>query len=93
MIGMGSGPACYGEGKLYWAEKWAEEQGLSMDEAAGMPITGAIEGLLQRVGHAVVVHPKDDCFALARQRGWTSSNRAGLSAPWDAADGLQGDKT
>ena len=24
MIGMGKGPACYGEGKLYWAEQWAD---------------------------------------------------------------------
>ena len=30
------GPACYGEGKLYWAERWAEEQGIAMDEVAGL---------------------------------------------------------
>ena len=25
LVGIGSGPACYGEGKRYWAEEWADE--------------------------------------------------------------------
>src|SRR5947209_17310168 len=33
LVGMGAGPACYGEGKLYWAEQWAEAQSISIDDA------------------------------------------------------------
>ena len=36
MIGMGAGPACYGEGKLYWAEEWAEEHGIAMRRSRGV---------------------------------------------------------
>ena len=70
MIGMGTGPACYGEGKLYWAERWAEEHGLSMLEAVGYADNWSDRALLQRVGHAVVVHPKGRLLRLARDRGW-----------------------
>ena len=42
LVGIGHGPPCYGEGKLYWAEQWAEEQEIAMDERSPMRIIGAI---------------------------------------------------
>jgi len=70
MIGMGSGPVCYGEGKLYWAEQWAREHRVSLDEAVGYADNWSDRALLERVGHAVVVHPKGRLLRLARERGW-----------------------
>jgi HAD superfamily hydrolase (TIGR01490 family) len=70
LVGIGSGPACYGEGKLYWAERWAEEQGVAMAEAVGYADNWSDRALLEHVGHAVVVHPKGRLLRLARRRGW-----------------------
>src|SRR5262249_15490242 len=33
MVGVGSGPACYGEGKRYWAEQWANAHDIRMEDA------------------------------------------------------------
>jgi phosphoserine phosphatase len=70
LIDIGAGPACYGEGKLYWAQRWADEQGIAMSEAAGYADNWSDRALLEHVGHAVVVHPKGRLLRLARSRGW-----------------------
>ncbi len=70
LIGIGSGPACYGEGKLYWAERWAADHEISMADAVGYADNWSDRALLERVGHAVVVHPKGRLLRLARERGW-----------------------
>lgn len=70
LVGIGSGPPCYGEGKLYWAERWASERGISMDDSAAYADNWSDRALLQRVGTAVVVHPHRKLSRLARQRGW-----------------------
>ena len=70
LIGIGSGPACYGEGKLYWAERWAEERGVSMNDAVAYADNWSDRALLERVGRAVVVHPKGRLLRLARERNW-----------------------
>jgi HAD superfamily hydrolase (TIGR01490 family) len=71
LTGMGEGPPCYGEGKLYWAERWAAERGIPMDETAGYADNWSDRALLERVGRAVVVHPRGKLRRLARRRGWT----------------------
>src|SRR3954463_16666668 len=68
LVGIGSGPACYGEGKLYWAEEWARAHGISMDESAAYADNWSDRALLQRVGTAVVVHPHRKLRRLARAR-------------------------
>jgi HAD superfamily hydrolase (TIGR01490 family) len=82
LIGMGSGPACYGEGKFYWAQQWADEHGLSMADAVAYADNWSDRTLLEQVGHAVVVHPKGRLFRLARSRGWdvVRPARPGLSS-------------
>ena len=65
-----TGPPCYGEGKLYWAERWAEEHGIAMDEAVAYADNWSDRALLERVGRAVVVHPHGRLLRLARERGW-----------------------
>jgi HAD superfamily hydrolase (TIGR01490 family) len=70
LVGVGSGPACYGEGKLYYAEQWAAGQGIAMDEAAAYADNWSDRALLERVGRAVVVRPHGKLGRLARRRGW-----------------------
>ena len=42
LVAVGSGPACYGEGKRYWAEEWARPATSGWKTRSRMPITGAI---------------------------------------------------
>ncbi len=65
------GPVCYGEGKLYWARRWAESRQIAMDEAAAYADNWSDRALLGQVGRAVVVHPHRKLKRLALARGWT----------------------
>jgi HAD superfamily hydrolase (TIGR01490 family) len=71
LVGTGAGPACYGEGKLYWARKWAEAHGIDMDDTVAYADNWSDRALLERAGHAVVVHPHRKLRRLAYRRGWT----------------------
>jgi HAD superfamily hydrolase (TIGR01490 family) len=70
LVGMGSGPPCYGEGKLYYAEDWSSEHQLDVKEAVAYADNWSDRALLERVGRAVVVHPRGRLLRLARSRGW-----------------------
>lgn len=70
LVGIGSGPACYGEGKLHYANAWAAERGIAMDSTAAYADNWSDRALLQSVGRAVVVRPKGKLLKLARERGW-----------------------
>lgn len=71
LVGTGDGPACYGEGKLYWALRWASAHGIRMDETAAYADNWSDRALLAKSGRAVVVHPHRRLKRLALQRGWT----------------------
>src|SRR5581483_6699960 len=83
LVGIGPGPACYGEGKLFWAERWAAQHGISMDESVAYADNWSDRALLERVGKAVVVHPHRRLKRLARERGWeiVRPRRPRLSTP------------
>lgn len=70
LAGTGSGPPCYGEGKVYWATQWAAQNEISIDRAAAYADNWSDRCLLERVGRAVVVHPRGRLLRLARARGW-----------------------
>lgn len=70
LVGIGSGPACYGDGKRYYAEEWAAERGIAMDETAAYADNWSDRALLEQVGRAVVVRPRGKLSRLARTRGW-----------------------
>lgn len=70
LVGMGTGPACYGEGKRFWAEDWAERHGIDMADAVAYADNWSDRNLLARAGRAVVVHPRGRLLRLARARGW-----------------------
>ena len=62
---MGTGPPCYGEGKLFWAEEWAAQHGIAMSDAVAYADNWSDRALLERVGRAVVVHPRSRLLKLA----------------------------
>ena len=70
LVGMGSGPACYGDGKRYWAEEWAASHQIDMEDAVAYADNWSDRSLLEHVGRAVVVHPRGRLLRLARARGW-----------------------
>jgi HAD superfamily hydrolase (TIGR01490 family) len=70
LVGVGSGPPCYGEGKRYWAEEWASQHGIRMEDAVAYADNWSDRALLERSGRAVVVRPRGRLLRLARSRGW-----------------------
>jgi HAD superfamily hydrolase (TIGR01490 family) len=70
LAGAGSGPPCYGEGKLHWASQWASEHGVNFERAAAYADNWSDRALLERAAHAVVVHPRGRLLRLAKARGW-----------------------
>jgi len=70
LAGVGSGPACYGDGKRYWAEEWARTRNVRLEDAVAYADNWSDRALLETVGRAVVVHPRGRLWRLARARGW-----------------------
>jgi len=63
-------PVCYGTGKIFWAERFAEAEGLDLgrsyfytDSITDLPV-------LERVGEPRVVNPDPRLRRAARRRGW-----------------------
>jgi putative phosphoserine phosphatase/1-acylglycerol-3-phosphate O-acyltransferase len=63
-------PLCYGDGKIYWARRFAEAHGVDLgasyfytDSASDLP-------MLEVVGHPQVVNPDLILRREARRRGW-----------------------
>ena len=63
-------PVCYGRGKVYWAERFAAEHGVDLDQSYFYTDSITDLPVLDRVGHPRVVHPDPRLRRLAQQRGW-----------------------
>jgi HAD superfamily hydrolase (TIGR01490 family) len=74
LVGLAEGPPCYGEGKLFWASRWAEANGIDLADAAAYADNWSDRALLERVGRPVAVHPHRMLKKLALRRGWTIVN-------------------
>jgi HAD superfamily hydrolase (TIGR01490 family) len=63
-------PVCYGPGKIYWAERFAEAEGV--DLARSYFYTDSITDLpvLERVGEPRIVNPDPLLRRAAARRGW-----------------------
>ncbi|CAN5627219.1 hypothetical protein BH23PLA1_BH23PLA1_45280 [soil metagenome] len=70
IVGTAEGPPCFGEGKLHWAQRWAESRQIAMDKAVAYADNWSDRALLQKVGKAVVVHPGRRLRRLALRSGW-----------------------
>ena len=68
--GVGDGPPCYGEGKLHWAQHWADTRGLDLGQAVAYADNWSDRALLSAVGQAVVVHPTKRLARLAKRQDW-----------------------
>jgi HAD superfamily hydrolase (TIGR01490 family) len=66
-------PVCYGDGKTYWAERFAATQ--EIDLARSYFYTDSITDLpvLERVGEPRIVNPDPRLGRLAARRGWPIS--------------------
>jgi putative phosphoserine phosphatase/1-acylglycerol-3-phosphate O-acyltransferase len=63
-------PACYGEGKVYWAEQYAHQHDACLTEAYFYTDSHSDLALLERVGHPIAVNPDRQLRSLARRRSW-----------------------
>lgn len=64
-------PACYGEGKIHWAEGFATPRGISLGQSWFYTDSYTDLPMLERVGHRVVVNPDARLQRHARRVGWT----------------------
>jgi HAD superfamily hydrolase (TIGR01490 family) len=63
-------PLCYGQGKIYWAEKLAGQLGKNLGEGIFYSDSITDLPLLERVRHPRVVNPDLRLRAIAKRRGW-----------------------
>lgn len=63
-------PSCYGENKVYWADRFAAERDADLMHAYFYTDSYTDLALMERVGHPVAVNPDLRLRRLARRRGW-----------------------
>lgn len=70
------GPACYGEGKIHWAESLGHQHALNLTDSWFYTDSYTDLPMLERVNHRVVVNPDPRLRRAARTRGWVIENWA-----------------
>jgi HAD superfamily hydrolase (TIGR01490 family) len=63
-------PACFGPGKVHWAEAFGRERSVDLDQSWFYTDSYSDLPMLERVGHRVIVNPDPRLRRTARQRGW-----------------------
>jgi HAD superfamily hydrolase (TIGR01490 family) len=63
-------PPCYGEGKVIWAQRYADEHQGALSEAYFYTDSHSDQPLLDLVGHPIAVNPDNRLKRLAQKRGW-----------------------
>ncbi len=64
------GPACYGTGKIHWAESLGTQHALNLNESWFYTDSYTDLPMLERVNNRVVVNPDMRLRRAARTRGW-----------------------
>lgn len=78
-------PICYGNGKLYWARRFATEHDVDFAESFFYTDSVTDVPMLEIVGNPKVVNPDPLLRRVARQRGWQVMQlRPGDTAPLPA---------
>ena len=67
-------PMCYGAGKIFWAKRFCEEKGVDLSQSYFYTDSITDLGLLELVGHQVVVNPDPLLKREAAKRGWPIVN-------------------
>jgi HAD superfamily hydrolase (TIGR01490 family) len=68
------GPACYGAGKVHWAEKIGLSRELDLRSSWFYTDSYSDLPMLERVGNQVIVNPDPRLRRTAKQRGWRVEN-------------------
>ena len=68
------GPACFGKGKVHWAEDLVARKKVDLSSSWFYTDSYSDLPMLERVGNRVVVNPDPRLRRTARQRGWTVEN-------------------
>jgi HAD superfamily hydrolase (TIGR01490 family) len=68
------GPACYGKGKVHWAEDLMTRKEIDLGSSWFYTDSYSDLPMLERVGNRVVVNPDPRLKRAARLRGWTVEN-------------------
>lgn len=63
-------PLCYGRGKVYWAEKWAEQHDVALEDAYFYTDSYSDLPMLLSVGHPRVVNPDPKLRRYAEKKQW-----------------------
>jgi len=63
-------PACYGEGKVYWAQEYARRHNAELSQSYFYTDSHSDLTLLEQVGHPIVVNPDPRLKAIAKRRDW-----------------------
>lgn len=63
-------PACFGPGKVHWAEAFGRETSVDLDQSWFYTDSYSDLPMLERVGNRVIVNPDPRLKRAARQRGW-----------------------
>lgn len=63
-------PICYGAGKVYWAERFAAEHGVALEQSFFYTDSITDLPLLDRVGEPRIVSPDMRLRRVAHRRGW-----------------------
>jgi HAD superfamily hydrolase (TIGR01490 family) len=64
------GPACFGHGKVHWAEDLGSRRSLDLDKSWFYTDSYTDLPMLERVGNRVIVNPDPRLRRAARRRGW-----------------------
>lgn len=63
-------PMCFGEGKAYWARRYAAERDIDVERSFFYTDSYRDLPMLRIVGHPIAVNPDPRLRRLARQEGW-----------------------
>ena len=63
-------PVCYGAGKIYWAERFAQRHGIDLERSYFYTDSITDLPVLERVGEPRVVNPDPRLRRAAVRRGW-----------------------
>jgi HAD superfamily hydrolase (TIGR01490 family) len=74
LTGQLAGPACFGTGKVHWAERMQGSLGLDLDASWFYTDSYTDLPMLERVAHRVAVNPDPRLRRTARSRGWPVEN-------------------
>jgi HAD superfamily hydrolase (TIGR01490 family) len=67
-------PLCYGDGKIFWARRFAEQHDVDLTQSYFYTDSASDLPMLEIVGHPQVVNPDIVLRREARRRGWPVHN-------------------